>query len=423
MNSAKNGISRVGRKLLRPLWRLLPQQMRHRFWQAAGQPALDAYRRRMLISPTNMLPANLDAPLVVAGLFQTGNGLGEGARSTWRALKAAGFDPIAVGLSSSFGIADMESDIPLMPMPASQEGTLIIQLNSPELPAALTALDLKKGRKWYVIAFWAWELPQFPKGWEKNLDLVSEVWTPSSFTTAALKQYANMPAVETVGHVVVPPDGVRPDRAGFGIAENAHVYLVMADSFSSFDRKNPFGAISAFKQAFDVDPSRQLIVKTRNIDRYPAAKADLISAIGAAPNIRLIDETLSTARRWQLMASVDALISLPRSEGFGLTIGEMMALGKPVIVTGWSGNMDFCTPETAYIAKYDLVPCRDRYGVYRDREAVWAEPDTNHAAQLLVQADADISVGPVHFIADESVMNAGLLGNRMARILEKRVPV
>ena len=104
MNSAKNGISRVGRKLLRPLWRLLPQQMRHRFWQAAGQPALDAYRRRMLISPTNMLPANLDAPLVVAGLFQTGNGLGEGARSTWRALKAAGFDPIAVDLSSSFGV-------------------------------------------------------------------------------------------------------------------------------------------------------------------------------------------------------------------------------------------------------------------------------------------------------------------------------
>ena len=41
------------------------------------------------------------------------------------------------------------------------------------------------------------------------------------------------------------------------------------------------------------------------------------------------------------MAACDAYVSLHRSEGTGLTITDAMALGKPVIATGWSGNMDF----------------------------------------------------------------------------------
>ena len=56
------------------------------------------------------------------------------------------------------------------------------------------------------------------------------------------------------------------------------------------------------------------------------------------------------------MAAADCYVSLHRSEGFGLTLAEAMALGKPVIATGYSGNLDFMTPETSY-----LVPWR--YGV------------------------------------------------------------
>ena len=48
-----------------------------------------------------------------------------------------------------------------------------------------------------------------------------------------------------------------------------------------------------------------------------------------------------------------------------------MAQKLPVIVTGYSGHMDFCSEETAFIVGYDLVPSQSHLAV---PEAKWAEP-------------------------------------------------
>ena len=60
----------------------------------------------------------------------------------------------------------------------------------------------------------------------------------------------------------------------------------------------------------------------------------------------MIDGYLDTATSGALMAHADCYISLHRAEGLGLTMAEAMSLGKPVIATAYSGNMDFMTPET-----------------------------------------------------------------------------
>jgi glycosyltransferase involved in cell wall biosynthesis len=341
-----------------------------------------AYARHLLARPATARPTSADAPLVVAGLFSTANGIGEGARLTYRALKAAGLDPLAVDLSDKLAPVDMESDIATVPMPQAREGTLLLQLNGPEIPAALEHLDMKFGRAWYTIGYWAWELPVFPEGWEKAFPFLSEIWTVSTFVADALGRAPSpAPPIHVFGHPVAPPDELNAHRDKFGLPENAFVFLAMSDSMSSLDRKNPFGAIAAHRAAFGEDPTRILLVKTRNLERHGQAHGDLMAAIGGAGNIRLLDASLSSEGRWELLASVDALISLHRSEGFGLTIAEAMSLGKPVIATGWSGSSHLATPETAYIVGSELVPCRDRYGVYVTRDAHWADPDVDEAAQ------------------------------------------
>ena len=47
-----------------------------------------------------------------------------------------------------------------------------------------------------------------------------------------------------------------------------------------------------------------------------------------------------------MMAACDCYVSLHRSEGLGLTMAEAMAVGKPVVATAWSGNLDFMSDET-----------------------------------------------------------------------------
>src|SRR5262249_49932589 len=115
-------------------------------------------------------------------------------------------------------------------------------------------------------------------------------------------------------------------------------------------------------------------------------------AIDGARNVRIIDQALPEADNWRLMASVDTLVSLHRAEGFGLPMAEAMALGKPVVATGWSGNLSFMSDENSLLTDYHLVEAIDPFGVYDGCGAQWAEPDTGHAARHLKSLAADRSL-------------------------------
>ena len=114
-------------------------------------------------------------------------------------------------------------------------------------------------------------------------------------------------------------------------------------------------------------------MKVGNREHAPDDFARIVDAVGAAPNIRLETRTLPAADLHALTAASDIVLSLHRSEGFGLVLAEAMLLGKPVIATGWSGNMTFMDADSAALVRYDLVPAQDPRQVYVG--ASWAEPD------------------------------------------------
>ena len=368
--------------MLRKIWRLIPKFVRYRFVRHTLPKLRQFLENRHIAKPAKYRPTDVNAPLVVAGSFSTASGLGEAARGTYWALKKAGLSPIAVDLSSHIAPLNYSSSIPTRPMPPDEKGTLIMQVNGPETISALRHLGLVRGRKWYTIGYWAWELPDFPTGWDIAFPYLSEIWTISEFSSAALRKHPNAPKVTVFGHAISPPKHIERNRMQFSLPEDAFVFLTMADSMSSFQRKNPFAAIAAHKQAFGNDPARILLVKTHKLENTSMSIRNLNAYIGDAQNIRLLSATLSDKKRWELLQSVDSIVSLHRSEGFGLVIAEAMALGKPVIVTGWSGNMDFTDTENAYLVNMKLIPCEDEYGVYLSTDSHWADVSIDHASQI-----------------------------------------
>jgi glycosyltransferase involved in cell wall biosynthesis len=82
------------------------------------------------------------------------------------------------------------------------------------------------------------------------------------------------------------------------------------------------------------------------------------------------------------MDACDAYVSLHRSEGLGLTMAEAMLLGKPVIATRYSGNLDFMDDQNSLLVDYKLVHTGPSVPPY-DSTALWAEPSVEHAAQLM----------------------------------------
>ena len=61
-------------------------------------------------------------------------------------------------------------------------------------------------------------------------------------------------------------------------------------------------------------------------------------------------------------------------------LAECMAMGKPVIATGWSGNMEFMDTDNSRLVDYSLVPVLEGQYPHADG-AVWAEAHTDMAAK------------------------------------------
>jgi glycosyltransferase involved in cell wall biosynthesis len=150
---------------------------------------------------------------------------------------------------------------------------------------------------------------------------------------------------------------------------------------SVMERKNPLGLIRAFKQAFRAEDAVCLVLKTSFGDRHPAQIQELRdAAVGA--NITVIDQVYSPDEVLSLMDACDAYVSLHRSEGLGLTMAEAMLMGKPVIATNFSGNVDFMDESNSLLVPYELVKLGKPIPPY-DADLEWAEPSVEHAAQLM----------------------------------------
>lgn len=326
------------------------------------------------------VPHQTGAP-TVAGLFRAASGIGESARLCHAALTDLGLAPDAIDLSESFGQAHLSEPAPPS---GDNRGPIIIHLNPSELPRALRAIGALRleGRK--VIGYWAWELPRIPPSWRRAMAYVHEVWVPSAFCAEAFGANPARP-VRTVPHVLPPTESARPrtnDHKPFTV-------LATGDLRSSLARKNLVGAVKSFRDAFADDSDKVLIVRATHRSGNDPAWRNLSEHTGGAANIRLDDRIRSRAEETALLASTDVVLSPHRAEGFGLVLARAMQLGIPVIATGWSGNMDFMTPQSACLLDYELVPVEDPQGIYTAPDQVWAEPNLVNARNWLVRLAND----------------------------------
>ena len=147
--------------------------------------------------------------------------------------------------------------------------------------------------------------------------------------------------------------------------------------------------IEAFKKAFAGFNNVRLVIKTNSSRLHPERRAWLETFVND-PRITVIDQFLSKADLHALYQSCDCFVSLHRAEGFGRNIAESMLLNRPVVVTDYSGNQDFCTSETAYLVPFKIIPLKGEDYIF-SRGQFWAEPDVNAAAEILKTVMKDAS--------------------------------
>jgi glycosyltransferase involved in cell wall biosynthesis len=262
----------------------------------------------------------------------------------------------------------------------------LIHINPYDLPLAVLQMGKSALDRRYNIAFWLWELEDFPSEWERAIDFVDEIWAPSEFAASSFRKATGKPVLAIPYGLSVAADRAF-DRAYFGLPEDRCIFLCMYDSSSTAERKNPLGAIRAFKQAFSRgEPGVWLVVKVNNPTDRDAAL--IRGVLGGYDNVTLIAKTLAKPQIDALIADCDVLVSLHRAEGFGLPPAEAMLLGTAVIATNWSSTVEFMPRGTACLVDCELVEIVQAAGPY-PKGARWAEPDTAQAAGYMRRLSED----------------------------------
>lgn len=383
--------------------------------------------RRLALLGLKNAPARCGRPLV-AGLFSTPSGIGAGARRIYQAFEAAGLQPATFDLSPV--IAPDQQTTPFTPLTSEDDGAgpVVVHVNAPEAPFALCALGAKRLSGRLRIAYWAWEFETLPHAWARELQYFHECWTPSTFTAEAVRRAAPGAIVRSPGYALETEtlDEAAVQAWRKRLAPNGEALVLTAfDLRSSLERKNPKAAVRAFATAFEGRRDVRLILKVtsrgwrRDLDGW----VDELAA--GDPRIQIIDETLSDSGMDALLFACDICLSLHRSEGFGLTPAKALIAGSEVVMTAWSGNLDFAGLEGVHCVEATLVPVIDGTGVYSSVSDRWADPDSRHAAALLktalaMRGDGGPSRQAVISAAARTHFATGLFMEKLGEAFHKR---
>jgi glycosyltransferase involved in cell wall biosynthesis len=323
----------------------------------------------------------------VTGYLSHTLGLGAAGRGYAQALEAAG---VAVS-TASVPLHHMELPVELqdgygrhgfedVAHDGAHHGFEIVAVNADELPSFVDRLgeDYFQGPR---IGIWGWETDTIPVRWQRAFALVQEVWVYSRFMAENIGAAAPVPTIALPPPVQAPAGPALPLRLDVP-DDDGFLFLFVFDYLSTIQRKNPVGLIEAFKRAFAPGEGPRLLLKTINGPLRPLAEEEVLWAAHDRSDIHVIDRSLTGAQLSGLMAACDCYVSLHRSEGFGLTMAEAMAIGRPVIGTGYSGNLDFMNAENSYLVEYELGRVGPDCEIYPP-EGTWAQPSVEHAAELM----------------------------------------
>ncbi len=323
----------------------------------------------------------------VAGYITGEFGLASAVRSTIRGLEAVDMPYV---LNNVITQVHRHSDTSFNNFSSTNPYPInLIHVNADLFPQFLNLVGPAYFEGRYNIGVWFWELEHFPDRWLASFAPFQEIWVKSKFSQESIAHRSLVPVVKTILPIVVDETHARPDRARFNLPEDPYIFLFNYDYLSVFERKNPLGLLSAFRQAFGNQKDVLLVLKSINSQKFPREHS-LLKDAARGLNVRLIEDHLDNSDMTTLMATADCYISLHRSEGFGLGLAKSMYLGKPVIATAYSGNLDFMNIGNSFLVDYKLVELERDYGPY-ERGNVWAEPNTEHAAEImrLVYEDRD----------------------------------
>lgn len=368
----------------------------------------------------NRQPGDLPAGVNLVAYIEAEMGLGTAARGMAAALEAAGIPFNVINLRHGNSAQHTDFSWSHKKVARSRYDTTVVCVNPDNSFYLRTQVPTEVLAERYVVGNWFWELPEMPDEWMSEFEFTDEVWAASNFIRSAIAGKAPVPVVH-VPPVVQLTSANRLSRVQLDLPEQRFLFLAMFDSRSVLHRKNPLGVLRAFNRAFKGDDSSVALVMKFNNSGYDQPDLrELREELANYSNVHLINRTLTRAEVTSLMDACDCFVSLHRSEGFGLGPAEAMSLGKPTIITNWSGNTDYMTSDNCIAIDYTLVRLGKDYGPYR-ADQHWAEVDLDQAARWMKKIVQEPELAKEIGRRAQQTISSGFSPQAVGRIMQQRL--
>ncbi|MEI9939137.1 MAG: glycosyltransferase family 4 protein [Pseudomonadota bacterium] len=231
--------------------------------------------------------------------------------------------------------------------------------------------------KKYVIGYCVWESDELPEAYKRSISHLQEVWTCSRYSQRAFAKYH--PNVHFIPHVIERDTRFSPQDLDFikqSIGHDPACTYFLTTALRAVLRKNVGTLVNAFQAVHPRMPTAKLIVKTSYIEKQ---------SWNASPDIISLPDRMSGAQLNALYSLATAYVSAHHAEGWGLTLSDAMIFGKPVIATGYSGNLEYMNESNSLLVDYveeNIRPedCTDLFHTGMK----WAYPNENDLQNKLL---------------------------------------
>jgi glycosyltransferase involved in cell wall biosynthesis len=242
-----------------------------------------------------------------------------------------------------------------------------------------------------IVGYTVWETTCIPNHWQALLNAVDLLLVPCVWNRDVFRECGVTTPIEVVPHAL-QEKAASADALPWDVSERDFVFYTIGTWTA---RKAIPDIIRCYLNAFTSRDDALLVVKTSDKDftqnrwmqylRGPWKIAQKIAESYSDPaRMLLITDPLTEAEIACLHQRGDCFVSLSHSEGWGLGAFDAAGLGKPIVITGFGGHLEFLPSELAYLVDYRMAPVIDRQGsASYSRDQAWASPDLNHASRLL----------------------------------------
>jgi O-antigen biosynthesis alpha-1,2-mannosyltransferase len=230
-----------------------------------------------------------------------------------------------------------------------------------------------------LLHHYAWEESGFPLAWVTDFNAHLDGLT-------CLSTHVEKVLVDNGVHIPMTTSGAGVDHweaiiptQGYSVIARAFRFLHVS---SCFPRKGIEALLESYGKTFTNSDDVSLIIKTfaNPHNEVHSLLSERQSRASNYPHVMIIEGDLSDPDLKALYQQCHALIAPSRAEGFGLPLAEAILSGLPVITTAWSGQLDFCNEQTAWLVDYRFTRAETHFGLF---ESVWADIDVLALVQAL----------------------------------------